>query len=175
MAEAGRRRIRFLSLTALAVLALDIATKVWVVSRAGRPALSLLGGHLLIYETRNPGAAFSLAVGATAVFTAVAVAVIVAIVRLAPRLRSRSWALVFGLLLGGASGNLADRLFRSPGPFRGHVVDFIDFRFWPVFNVADSAIVCGGLIAVLLAWRGVEIDGRRARGAATAHAGDTDA
>jgi len=86
--------------------------------------------------------------------------VILVIVRTAARLRSLPWALVLGLLLGGAAGNLADRLFRSPGPLRGAVVDWIDFRVWPVFNVADSAIVVGGLLAVWLSFRGIEIDGR---------------
>jgi signal peptidase II len=93
------------------------------------------------------------------VFTAVAVAVIVVIVRTARRLGSTAWAISLGLLLGGATGNLADRIFRAPGPGRGAVVDFIDFRVWPVFNLADSAIVCGGLLAVLLSMRGVEIEG----------------
>jgi signal peptidase II len=65
------------------------------------------------------------------------------------------------LMLGGALGNLSDRLFRSPGPLRGHVVDWIELPHWPVFNIADSAIVVGGLLAVLLALRGIEMDGTR--------------
>jgi signal peptidase II len=73
-----------------------------------------------------------------------------------------------GLLLGGALGNLSDRLFRSPGPLRGHVVDWIQLPHWPVFNVADSAIVVGGIVAVLLALRGVELDGSHKRAAASA-------
>jgi signal peptidase II len=111
--------------------------------------------------SRNSGAAFSFAEGATIVFTAVAVAVVVVIARTARRLGSSSWALSLGLLLGGALGNLVDRVFRSPGPGRGAVVDFLDFRVWPVFNLADSAIVVGGLLAVLLSFRGLEIDGTR--------------
>ena len=111
--------------------------------------------------SRNSGAAFSFAQGATVLFTAVAVAVIVVIVRTARRLGSAGWAVSLGLLLGGATGNLADRIFRAPGPGRGAVVDFIDFRVWPVFNLADSAIVCGGLLAVLLSLRGIELDGSR--------------
>jgi signal peptidase II len=95
------------------------------------------------------------------VFTAVALGVIVVILRTAPRLRSTGWAVCLGLLLGGASGNLGDRLFRAPGFARGAVVDFIDFRVWPVFNLADSAIVCGGVLAVLLTLRGVPVDGTR--------------
>jgi signal peptidase II len=87
--------------------------------------------------------------------------VIVVILRVARRLGSTGWALALGLLLGGAAGNLVDRLLRSPGPGRGAVVDFIDFQVWPSFNVADSAIVCGGLLAVLWSFRGIEIDGTR--------------
>jgi signal peptidase II len=82
----------------------------------------------------------------------------VVIVRQARRLVSRSWALTLGLLLGGALGNLVDRMLRSPGPLRGHVVDWIELPHWPVFNIADSAIVVGGCIAVLLAARGVPLD-----------------
>jgi signal peptidase II len=87
--------------------------------------------------------------------------VIVVIVRTARRLGSTGWAVSLGLLLGGATGNLVDRIFRAPGPGRGAVVDFIDFRVWPVFNLADSAIVVGGLLAVVLSMRGVELDGTR--------------
>jgi signal peptidase II len=148
--------------TAALVFAVDLATKVLVVATlSDRAPIRLLGGILLLREARNSGAAFSFAQGATVAFTAVAVGVVVVILRTARRLRSLPWALVLGLLLGGASGNLADRLFRTPGPLRGAVVDWIDFRVWPVFNVADSAIVVGGILAVLLSFVGVEIDGRR--------------
>jgi signal peptidase II len=152
-----------LALVALAVLALDVATKVLVVAELeGRRTLELLGGQLLIRVSRNPGAAFSFAEGATVLFTAIAITVIVVILRVSRRLGSRGWALCLGLLLGGATGNLVDRLFRSPGPGRGAVVDFIDFQVWPSFNVADSAIVTGGVLAVLLSMRGIELDGSRA-------------
>ncbi len=148
---------------ALVVLALDIGTKVLVVAELeGRRTVELLGGQLLLRVSRNPGAAFSFAEGATLLFTAVAVAVVVVILRVARRLHSSGWAAALGLLLGGASGNLVDRLLRSPGPGRGAVVDFIDFQVWPSFNVADSAIVTGGVLAVLLSLRGIELDGTRA-------------
>ena len=111
--------------------------------------------------SRNPGAAFSFATGATWVFTVVAVVVIAAILRTAGRVHVRPWALALGLVMGGATGNLIDRLFRSPGVGRGAVVDFLDFRVWPVFNLADSAIVCGGLLAVLLSLRGVDLAGHK--------------
>ncbi len=158
----ARRRAGLLAAVALLVLAADVASKVAVVAELeGRRTLVLLGGRLLVRVSRNPGAAFSFGESATGVFTVLAAVVVVVIVRTAPRLRSRAWALSLGLLLGGASGNLVDRLFRSPGPGRGAVVDFLDFQVWPSFNVADSAIVCGGLLAVLLSLRGVELDGRR--------------
>ena len=144
------------------MLALDLLTKYLVVEHLEhREPIRLLGGALLLAVSRNSGAAFSFAQGATVVFTAVAVAVVVVIVRTARRLGSTAWAVSLGLLLGGATGNLMDRIFRAPGPGRGAVVDFIDFRVWPVFNLADSAIVCGGLLAVLLSIRGIELDGSR--------------
>jgi signal peptidase II len=88
----------------------------------------------------------------------IAVGVIVFILRTSRRIQSLAWAVTLGLLLGGATGNLIDRLFRYPGPFRGYVVDWIQIPHWPVFNVADSCIVCGGVLAVFLAVRGVRID-----------------
>jgi signal peptidase II len=116
---------------------------------------------------RNIGAAFSFAEGWTIVFTLIAVIVSVVIVRTARRLFSTGWAIALGLVLGGALGNLVDRIFRDPGFLRGGVVDFLsafapDGRIWPVFNVADSAIVCGGILGALLALRGIEFDGTRA-------------
>ena len=162
-----RRGTALLAAVAAVVLALDLATKVLVVAELeGRRTLELLGGQLLIRVSRNPGAAFSFAEGATVVFTAIAVAVVVVIVRVSRRLGSLGWAVSLGLLLGGASGNLVDRLFRSPGPGRGAVVDFIDFQVFPSFNVADSAITTGAVLAVLLSLKGIEIDGSRAPGRA---------
>jgi signal peptidase II len=160
---ARSRRLALLLAVAVVVLALDVLTKVLVVSRLeGGEPIELLGGRLLLRVSRNPGAAFSFAEGATVLFTAVAVAVIVVILRVSRRLFSSGWAVSLGLLLGGAAGNLVDRLLRAPGVARGAVVDFIDFSFWPSFNVADSAIVSGAVLAVLLSLRGVEIDGTRA-------------
>ncbi len=160
----GPRRVTaLLVLVAGVVLALDVVTKVLVVAELeGRRTLELLGGQLLVRVSRNPGAAFSFGQSATVVFTVIAVVVVVAILRVSRRLGSRSWAVALGLILGGASGNLVDRLLRSPGPGRGAVVDFLDFQVWPSFNVADSAIVTGGVLAVLLSLRGVELDGSRA-------------
>jgi signal peptidase II len=156
------RRIGVLALVAAVVFAADMVSKVIVVATlSDRAPVRVIDGFLQLTETRNAGAAFSIGTGATILFTAVAVGVVVVIVRTARRLRSLPWALVLGLLLGGALGNLTDRIFRAPGPLRGHVVDWIELPHWPVFNLADSAIVVGGLLAVLLAGRGTGVDGER--------------
>lgn len=144
------------------VVAVDAASKALVVARLEHRVGGLRLGPLLTLEvSRNSGAAFSFAQGATVVFTLVAIAVIVVIIRTAPRLRSPAWAVTLGLLLGGAVGNLLDRLLRAPGPGRGAVVDFIHVPHYAVFNAADSAITVGAVLAVLLSLRGVEVDGTR--------------
>lgn len=170
------RRVAVLVVIAVAVLALDVISKVVVVAQlSDRPPIRLFGGLLTLLVTRNSGAAFSIGTGMTFVFTLIAAAVVVAILRTARNLRSLPWAIVLGLLLGGATGNLVDRLFRSPGRFAGHVVDWIELPHWPVFNLADSAIVCGGAIAVLLAAKGLQIDGTRAADAGTGQKETADA
>jgi signal peptidase II len=145
---------------AAVVYALDLATKTLAVAQLeGREPVSLLGGLLTLRLTRNPGAAFSLGTGYTVALTVVAIGVVVVVVRLSSRLRSAGWAVALGLLLGGACGNLTDRLVRAPGPMRGHVVDFLELPHWPVFNVADSAIVAAAALVVLQSLRGVRLDG----------------
>jgi signal peptidase II len=160
-AAQNRRRIGVLLAVAVLVLAIDIASKALVVAHLADRQIHLLGGFLTLRESRNPGAAFSLGTSLTLMYSAIAVAVIVVILRTSRRIRSLPWAITLGLLLGGATGNLMDRIFRSPGLFRGWVVDWIQVPHWPVFNLADSAIVCGGILAVLLSARGTRLDGRR--------------
>lgn len=161
------RRARLLLLVALAVLTLDILSKLIVVATlSDREPLRLLGGLLYLTEARNTGAAFSLAEGATVAFSVVAAVVVVLIVRTAGRIRSTGWAIALGFVLGGAAGNLTDRMLRDPGPLRGGVVDFLSVldpygQVWPIFNLADSAVVCGGTLAVLLSVRRVDLDGTR--------------
>ena len=156
-----RRRIRVLIAVAAFVLAADAITKAIVVAhlRQDEP-VHVIGNVLMFWLTRNPGAAFSVGTGETVVFTVIAFGVIVYIARTARRLYSLGWAIALGLLLGGAMGNLSDRIFRAPGLFRGDVVDWIAVtRYYPIFNLADSAIVCGGILTVLLALRGYRLDG----------------
>ncbi len=163
----GVRRTGLLAATAGVALLLDVLSKIIVVMvLEGKPPVKLLGGALYLTVYRNAGAAFSMATGLTWLLSLIALGVVVVIIRLAPRLRSGGWAFGLGLVLGGALGNLVDRLLRAPGPLRGHVVDFLsllapDGRVWPVFNLADSAIMCGGAVLVLLAATGRDFDGTR--------------
>ncbi len=157
-----RRRVGILVGVAVFVLALDIVTKITVVATlSNRAPIRLLGGFLKLRVDRNPGAAFSFGPSLTILFSLIAITVIVVILRSSRRIRSVPWAITLGLLLGGATGNLVDRIFRWPGVFRGWVVDWIQIPHWPVFNLADSAIVCGGILAVLLSARGIRLDGHR--------------
>jgi signal peptidase II len=153
------RRIGVLVAVAVTALALDVISKAIVVSTLPDRTVELLGGLLTLRVLRNSGAAFNIGNGMTLIFTVIATGVVVAILRYARKLRSLPWAVTLGLLLGGALGNLADRMLRSPGVFRGHVVDWIELPHWPVFNLADASIVCGGVLAVLLASRGLQVDG----------------
>ena len=160
--RAGRGGMVLVLTLAATVVVLDQATKAWAVRSLDGSRRDVLGSLFGFVLTRNAGAAFSFATGTTWLFTVLAVMVAVAIVRLARRLRSRLWGFALGLLLGGALGNLGDRLFRAPGFGRGHVVDFLQLPHWPVFNVADSAICCAAGLIVLASLRGVGIDGRAA-------------
>ncbi|MFE2959704.1 signal peptidase II [Nocardia tengchongensis] len=161
-AAAQPLRLRNLLVLAAVVLGLDLLTKTIVVSTMtpGKP-IHLIGDWARLSLVRNPGAAFSMATGMTWLLTLIAAAVVIGVVRIGRTLRSLPWAIGLGLVLGGALGNLIDRLFRAPGPLQGHVVDFVAVGWWPVFNVADSAIVCGAILLVALTVFGYEPDGTR--------------
>jgi signal peptidase II len=166
----GPRRTGLFAVVAAAALALDVVSKALVAANLGiyHEPVRLLGGLIYLDQTRNSGAAFSVGTGATLGLTVVALAVVALIVRTAGRMRSAGWAVALGLVLGGAVGNLVDRVFRDPGLGRGHVVDWISVfgpygRHWPIFNLADSAIVCGAVLAATLALSGVDIDARGSR------------
>ncbi|TWE16586.1 signal peptidase II [Kitasatospora atroaurantiaca] len=155
-----RRRIGVLLAVALLAYLIDLGSKLLVVARLeGHQPIEVAGDIVTLQVIRNAGAAFGMGQAMTAVFTLIAAAVIVVIWRIARKLYSLPWAIALGLLLGGAFGNLTDRLFRTPGVFRGHVVDFISVQHFAVFNLADSAIVCGGILVVLLSFRGSNPDG----------------
>ncbi|BBA96757.1 putative lipoprotein signal peptidase [Actinacidiphila reveromycinica] len=161
-APRGRRRIAVLIGVAALAYLLDLLSKLWVVHSLEHHApIDVFGHYLRLDAIRNAGAAFGMGQGMTVVFTVIAVGVIVVIARLSRRLYSLPWAIALGLLLGGAFGNLTDRVFRAPGGFQGRVVDFIAPEHFAIFNLADSAITCGGVLIVLLSFLGIEPDGRR--------------
>ena len=141
---------------AWAIWLLDFATKSWALnSLDSRKPVKLLGDFLQLTLLKNSGAAFSLAQGATVIFTIFAILVVAAIAYYSIKITSFGWSIVLGLALGGVLGNLTDRIFRSPGFFTGHVIDWIQLPNWPVFNLADSAIVVAASIAVILSIRNI--------------------
>ena len=155
-----------LTYTAVATLgiATDVVTKIIAVRRLDpQDPVRLLGGLLTLQLVRNPGAAFSSGVRFTYVFAIAAILVLGFVVfRLVPRIGHRGWAVALGLLTAGVGGNLVDRLFRSPGVLRGHVVDFLQLPHWPIFNVADMCICAAAAsIMILSVVKNVGIDGRR--------------
>jgi signal peptidase II len=144
------------------VLTLDQVTKALAVAKLTEDQpKNLVGSALRLHLVRNAGAAFSTATGMTWVLTVIALVVVVVVIRVASRLGSRIWALTLGLLLGGALGNLSDRMFRAPGVARGHVVDFLEFPHWPIWNLADASIVSAGVLVVVLTLFGVGLEGER--------------
>jgi signal peptidase II len=157
----GKRRVAVLVLVAVLAYVVDLVSKLVVVAELepGNRSVELLGEWLRLDVIRNPGAAFGFGEAFTIIFTVIATAVIVVIFRLARKLYSAPWAVALGLLLGGALGNLTDRIFRSPGVFEGAVVDFVAPKHFAVFNLADAAIVCGGVLIVLLSFKGLDPDG----------------
>jgi len=135
-----------------AVVVLDQVTKAWAMDRLADGTVDLVG-PVRFNLTRNTAGAFGLG-GASVPFLAVgALVLVVVLVARADVMARPGLALAAGLVLGGALGNLVDRLARSPGLLRGAVVDFVDLRWWPVFNLADAAITCGCLILLWSGWR----------------------
>ncbi|GAA1105539.1 signal peptidase II [Tsukamurella strandjordii] len=140
-----------LAVVAVTAWLIDLAAKTYAVRNMEYgERIHVLGPFSLIF-IKNPGAAFSMATGYTWVLTIVAVCVVAWIVHMGSKLTSLPWAVGLGLVLGGALGNLTDRIFRAPGVFRGHVIDFFSVGDWfPVFNTADCAITTGAALLVVL-------------------------
>jgi signal peptidase II len=171
----ARRRGLFLLLASIAVVTylLDQLSKWWAISElTDEPPRDLIGAFLRLDLIRNPGAAFSIGTGNTWLLTIVAVVVLVVVIRVSRRLGSIGWAWALGLLLGGALGNLTDRIVREPGFGQGHVVDFLDYNGWFIGNIADIAIVSAAILIGLLAITGRSVDGTRETGRHEASADD---
>lgn len=157
----GRSRL-FALLVGVGVLTLvlDQGSKIWALGALtpGQPR-DLLGSVLRLNLIRNPGAAFSLGDSVTWLLTLVALGIVVWVGRAATRVGHGGWAVTLGMLLGGAIGNLIDRVLRAPGFGRGHVVDFIDYFGLFIGNVADIAIVVAAAFGAVLAMRGIPLEG----------------
>lgn len=159
------RALGLLAVVALVAYGLDQGSKYLITTTLEvNETVPVLGELLQLHYVTNPGAAFSLATGFTWILSIVAVGVIVFIVWFARRIRSFAWAVMFGLVLGGAFGNLTDRLTRPPGFGVGHVVDFIQVIYFPaIFNVADICVVTAMGLFALLSLRNIGLDGVRVK------------
>jgi signal peptidase II len=150
------RRWRTLFGVAWTVWIFDLATKIWAVENLSyRSNIKVIGEFFQLTYVRNPGAAFSFASGATVFLSLFSLSVMVVILYYSPQITSRGWAVVLGLVLGGILGNMVDRIFREPGVLRGHVIDWLQLPNWPVFNIADMAIVSAALISMVLTARNI--------------------
>ena len=150
------RRWRTLFSVAWAVWVLDLATKIWAVNNLSyKSNIKVIGEFFQLTFVRNSGAAFSIAAGATIFLSIFGLIVMSAILYYSPQITSRGWAVVLGLVLGGILGNMVDRIFREPGVLRGHVIDWMQLPNWPVFNIADTAIVTAAVISMVLTARNI--------------------
>ena len=156
------RLILLFAFVAAVAYAIDVTTKVLAVQRLpGKGTVDLLGPWFGLHLTRNPGAAFSTGTAYTEALSGLSMIAVCVVLWVSRRLGSTLWAVALGMLLAGVAGNLTDRLFREPGPMRGHVVDFLRFPNWPIFNVADVCINVAAVLIVVQALRGIGVDGRR--------------
>jgi signal peptidase II len=150
--RAGRTRTRLVLSVAAAVVVVDQLTKAWAVAALADGPVHLFW-TLDLRLTHNTGVAFSNGQGLGWLFGIVAVLVVVVLLRHSRRLPGVGAAVALGAVMGGALGNLVDRMVRGDAWLRGGVVDFIDLNWWPIFNVADAAITLGviGLLVTLSA------------------------
>ena len=160
---ARRRADARLVFAAIAVLAYaaDLGSKQWALSALADGDEPLIGDWFTLHLTFNPGAAFSTGTAYTGALSVLSIIAVCVVLWVSRRLGSKLWAVALGMLLAGVAGNLTDRLFRDPGPMRGHVVDFLRFPHWPIFNVADVCINVAAVLIVVQALRGIGVDGRR--------------
>ncbi len=147
---------------AILMVAIDQVAKVLAVRHlTGEPDKQVVGDLLQLHLTYNPGAAFSLGTRFTVVISALAVVATGVVLWISLRAVSKVWAIALGLLLAGIDGNLVDRILREPGPFKGHVVDFLMLPNWPVFNVADICINVGVVLILIQVLRGISLAGTK--------------
>lgn len=150
-AEPAARRTRWSLVGAIvvAVVVLDQATKAWALDQLADGPRAIIGSDVELALSRNTGGAFSLFQGFTPLLALIAVVIAVVLVRAVRHADDRLSLVALALVLGGAVGNLIDRVFRSPGFLRGAVVDFVSVGSFPTFNVADAAITIGAVLLVI--------------------------
>jgi signal peptidase II len=145
----ARSRAAWVVAALIAIVAIDQLTKSWAVSALADGPKHVIGDLVVFEVARNSGSAFSRFQGATPVLAVLAIVITVFLARSLRQTTDRWMVVGLVLVLGGALGNLTDRLVRSPGFLRGHVVDFVAVGWWPVFNVADSCITIGAIILIV--------------------------
>ena len=146
----------------LGVVALDVLSKVWAVHELADAPISIIGDTVDLRLARNTGGAFSLFQAFTPLLAVLAIVVAFFLVRAVRRADDTLMLVALSLVLGGAIGNLIDRMFRAPGFMRGAVIDFVHVSRWPTFNVADSAVTIGAILLVIWAFRADKSDARTA-------------
>jgi len=151
VAPVTKRRYALVGGVAAAVVVADQLSKWWAVDRLSRGPIHVIGSVRLAL-THNSGGAFGLGSGVVPMVVLAVIALVVVLFVVGRSVDRTAIAVALGLVLGGALGNLIDRVFRSPGFGRGSVIDFVDLRWWPVFNVADAAITIGCVLLVLLSF-----------------------
>lgn len=150
------QRWRTLLSVAWLIWILDLATKAWAVSQlSNREPVKIFGSFFQLTVVRNSGAAFSFASNSTLFLTLFSIIVLLGVIYFAPKLTSKGWSVVLGLVMGGVLGNLMDRIFREPSFLRGHVIDWMQLPNWPIFNIADTAIVVAAGLAMILTARNI--------------------
>ncbi|MEN9324276.1 MAG: hypothetical protein RL414_30 [Actinomycetota bacterium] len=147
---------RIIVWTAFLVIGLDSATKKIALAQLSDEPVKILGNFLKLRLLHNPGAAFSVGETKTFYLSLFAILALILVLYLSRRLISKPWAYVAGLVIGGITGNLLDRIFRTPGFLRGEVIDWIEVPHWPTFNLADSALFIAAGIACILTFKNIE-------------------
>ena len=161
-ARAGSSRPKLVfAAVALTAYAVDLVTKHLAVTRLADRDVPVFGDWFVLHLTRNPGAAFSTGTEYTVALSCLAVAAVLVVLWFSRKVGDRWWSVGLGLLLGGVAGNLTDRLFREPGPMRGHVIDMFMVPNWPVFNIADICINVAAGVILLQTFRGITLEGGR--------------
>jgi signal peptidase II len=149
----SREATRRLWILIASIVVADQLTKHWALNRLSGDRTIDLVGSLRLNLAFNKGMAFSQATGAGPVIGALGFVIVIVIVLWLRRSATGVAAVAAGMIVGGAIGNLIDRLFRGEAWLRGAVVDFIDLQWFPIFNIADSAISIGAVLMILASFR----------------------